>query len=350
MVDFASLRRTSGNNMASLQRSLEKSESGSTDPRLWKYGHDQNTHTSVSIIRFLPASAVDMEMVESGAVIAEDLTPLVKVLRHSFKAESGRYFNKNSPQTFGLPDPIRDWTGPQWGALKKLGENHPTYESTKNYLKEYIPDEDYYANILVLSDSVAPENNGKVKLFKFGRAIRKFIEEAQKPKFGGEPFDVFDPWTGRNLELKLSFEERNFGGRTNWVPKFDAVTWSATTPIFEGDEAQIERVWRESFSLQEFLDKKHFLSYEDLKTEFCSAMNFDEFYNPIVNGMTPPQQTAAAPAQQTAAVNVMDIASAPASGTQSASVETTSAAATAAATPSISSDPNLEDLESLLRS
>lgn len=281
-VDFGALRKQGSNNMAQLQKTLEKTEKNNyDDPRIWKYARDEKTNESVCVIRFLPIPAVDMEGVEAGTFIAEDLTPVVKVLRHQFKGAGGKWFNFNSPQTFGEEDPVREWSSPKWVDLKKLGEGHPDYERRKKELLNYIPSEDYYANILVISDSVNPENNGKVKLFKFGRAVRKLLDEANEPKFGADPFDPFDAFAGRNLHLKLTFEKRNFSGRESWVPDFKHCEWDSKSTPVSADEAEIEKYWRESHSLLEFLDRKNFPSYADMKKEFCKVMNMDENFNPV---------------------------------------------------------------------
>ncbi|AXF41532.1 single stranded DNA-binding protein [Acinetobacter phage SH-Ab 15599] len=324
-IDFSALRKSGTNNMAQLQKTLEKTERPSyDDPRIWKYEKNAKNE-ALAVIRFLPIPAVDMEKAEAGEVLAENLSPVVKILRHSFKTPSNKWYNKNSLATFGEEDPVREWSMPLWGDLKKLGEGHPDYERRKNELKNYIPSEDYYANILIVSDLNHPENNGTVRLFKFGRAIRKYIDQASEPPFGAAPFDPFDAFEGRNLELKLTFENRTFNGREVSVPKFDLCAWQPNaTPIAESEE-KIEEIWRQAHSLQEFLDRKHFpKDYDDAKAEFCKAMNFDADYNP--------KAPSSGTTSTTTAHQIGSVAQ-PSVGASAPSTATTNTVAQSAATP-----------------
>lgn len=344
-VDFGALRKSGGNNMAKLQKSLEKSERSFDDPRIWKYEKNQKDEF-VGRIRFLPVPAVDMEMVEAGNCVEEDLSPMVKVLRHQFKGLGGKFLNKNSPQTFGEPDPIRDWSGPQWGELKKLGEKHPDYERRKKELMEYMPSEEYYTNILILEDGTHPENNGKVFLFKFGRAIRKLIDAASEPPFGAAPFDPFDPFEGRVLELRMTFQERAFNGRNFFVPDFAKCEWSKDNTPIDPDEAKIEEIWRQAHSLQEFHDRSKYPTYEELKAEFCKVMNFDEDFNPIVKGATPSaHQIPSSPATSNPAASPAAQSLAQASQPES---NVPGANATPAATPAVVGE-DLDSLRDLLK-
>lgn len=284
MIDFNALRTQRGKNTAALQRSLEKTEGGNyEDPRIWKYIRSDKD-ISINVIRFLPIGKKDMEMVAQGLVKEEDLTPMIKILKHHFQGPKG-WLVSNSPQTFGEEDPIREWSTPQWAALKNKDKEDPVIKAQRDKLKEFIPGTEYYANILVVRDDQKPENNGKVFLFKFGEAIRKYIDLAQNPKFPTDPkFDPFCPWEGANLLLNLSYEKRKWNGRDVFAPKFDAVKWDNPAPM--GDDAFIESIWSQQHSLQEFMDRKNFPSYDELKAKFCKVMGLDENYNPVTAGST----------------------------------------------------------------
>lgn len=283
-IDFNALRTNRGQNTAALQRSLEKTEGGNyDDPRVWKYTRSDKD-ISVNTIRFLPIAQVDMAGAEEGKFKQEDLTPMVKVLKHHFQGAKG-WLVANSPQTFGEEDPISEWSRPQWAALKGKDKEDPIVKAQREKLKDYIPSSEYYANILVVNDAQKPEFNGKVMLFKFGEAVRKIIDTASNPKFPTDPkFDPFCPWEGANLLLNLSFEKRSFKGRDSFVPKFEAVKWDTPAPM--GDDAYIEQIWAQQHSLMEFLDRKNFLGYDELKAKFCKVMNFDENFNPLAPGQS----------------------------------------------------------------
>ena len=57
---------------------------------------------------------------------------------------------------------------------------------------------------MIVSDPKHPENEGQVKLYKFGKKIFDKITEAMKPEFEDEtPINPFDFWEGANFKLKI---------------------------------------------------------------------------------------------------------------------------------------------------
>lgn len=284
MIDFSTLRSNRGKQGEALKRAFEKTGGGGfkADPRIWKYTRDEKTNISSNIIRFLPIAKVDYESVQAGTFKEEDLTPVIQVLALRFEGKNG-WFVGNTRATFGEACPVREWTAPQWKAIKNLNKDDPSVKAEREYLKKMIPKTEYYAGILVVNDAQVPENNGKVFLFQFGEAVRKMLDLAENPKFPNQPkIDPYDPWVGANLLLDLSFEKRAFGGKESWVPKFDAVRWDAPSPM--GDDAFIESVWAQQHSLLEFHKTERFLTYEESKAKLMKVQNLDENLNPIVGG------------------------------------------------------------------
>ncbi len=349
MIDFTALKNNKGNNTQAMQKALEKTEGGNyDDPLIWKPTRDPVKQISMNVIRLLPISRADMEGAQSGKFPQEDLTPLVKLLRYSFKGANG-WLNSLSPLTFGLEDPIKEWSMPQWSELKGKDKEDPIIKAKRERLKEFIASSEYYVNILVISDSQKPENNGKVFKFKFGEAVRKIIETAANPKFPTDPsFDAFCPWTGANLQYNLSYEERKFNGKDVFVPKFDAVKWAAVAPL--GDDALIEKVWGESHPLMEYLDRTKYPTYEGLKEKFCKVMNLNANFEPVAPGsnissqaqsfMNQQSQPQTQAQSQPTATNVLAAAQ-----PQSQSV---GAAVAIAQTQNSASSSDLDDLEAML--
>lgn len=281
-IDFNMLRQRSGSNFAALQQSLEKTEKKSyqKDERIWKYAKGTDGKSS-SIIRFLSISKADYEKVQAGEFRTEDLTPMIKMIRHSFKGPKGSWYVENSLQTFGEPCAVREHDGPLWKVAKDAND-----KGMIDILRERLPKTEYFAQILVIKDSVHPENNGKVKIFQFGETIRKLIDKAGKPEFETEtPFDPFDFWEGADLLLNLTYEKRKIGKRDDVdVPVWDAVKWAAPSPLFGGDESKIKEIWENQYSLLELIDRKNFKTYEELKAKFAKVMGLDENMNPEGNG------------------------------------------------------------------
>lgn len=282
MVDFAALRNRKGTNFDALQKSLEKSSSGGgfkKDERIWKPAEGKDGKTAC-IVRFLPIAAVDFDLVQQGKFKEEDLTPLIKVLKHQFQGPNGWYV-ENCLQTFGEPCPVREHDGPLWAAWAKKGK---PAGSEKDIMVKRIAKGIEYVGVYVIKDSTNPENNGGVFLYEVPATIKKMIDAANKPEFENQvAFDPFDVWEGRDLILNIVYEDKEIGGKKARVPNWKNVTWAAqASALLDGNEKEIEAVWRKQHSLLEFHDRSKFKTFEELKTKFCKVMNLDENYNPVV--------------------------------------------------------------------
>lgn len=340
-IDFNALRARKGTNMAALQKTLDKTEGGGykKDERIWKPTNKDNK--SSNIIRFLPISFADLTAVEAGTYKEEDLTPMAKIIKHYFQGPKGWYI-ENSPQTFGEADPVREHDQPLWKVCKERSD-----AQMKAVLMKRLPATEYYANVLVIKDGAVPENNGKVFLYQFGETVRKLIEKANNPEFETDvKFDPFDIFEGAALNLNLTYEKKVIGNRESVVPNFSNVKWGTIGPL--GDEAEMERVWKASYSLQEFYDRKNFKSYDELKAKFAKTMGLDANMNPAGQGSTL-GTTAEAVVNESKPVAdpVTTPASTPAPATPDATPEP-SAGATSAAAPAASSATPMDDFEAML--
>lgn len=339
-IDFSALKAKRGQNVASIQKSLEKTEGNSyEDARIWK-PTKSDKNISMNVIRLLPIPKVDLEAMEAGKWPADTVpTSMQKVLRHNFKGPKG-YLNAISPQTLSQPDPISEWSRPQWASIKDKNKDDPLIKAERERLKDFIPKSEYYTNIKIISDTQKPEFNGKVMLYKYGESMRKFIDTAAEPKFPTDPkFDPFCPWEGANIQLNLSYEEKTFGGKKNWVPKFESVKWDA--PSVLGTEEEIEEIWGQQYSLLEFIDPAKVPSYDELAAKFQKVMGMDANFMPVAPGSTI-GKTAGAFLESKPA-------SASAAPEPTASAPVTAATAQPTATGSADAADDLEALEALLR-
>lgn len=109
---------------------------------------------------------------------------------------TGEYVSALSLQTIGKPDPISIASY----RLKKNGT-----EEEKRKVEAIKWSEQWYVNVLVVEDPVNPENNGTVKIFRFGRKLHKMIDAAingdDSDEFGAKVFDLSP--NGVNMKLKV---------------------------------------------------------------------------------------------------------------------------------------------------
>jgi hypothetical protein len=109
---------------------------------------------------------------------------------------TGQYTSFVSPQTFGDRDPIGEYR-------YRMYKTGTTEEKEKS--KSIIRSEKWLVNAYVVDDPVNPDNNGKVKIIRFGKQLHKIIMDAisgeDSDQFGSRVFDLSD--NGCNLRIRI---------------------------------------------------------------------------------------------------------------------------------------------------
>ena len=196
-----------------------------------------------AVIRFLPAPE------------GEEL-PWARVWNHAFQGPTGLWYIENSLTTLNQKDPVSEHNTQLWNS---------GIESDKEIARKQKRKLQYYSNILVITDSSNPENEGKVMLYKYGKKIFDKLMEAMQPAFEDEdPINPFDPFEGANFKLKI----RKVDGYWN----YDKSEFSAPSPIFESDD-EIEEVINKQYPLSEFVSPDNFKSYDELKTRLNNVLS-----------------------------------------------------------------------------
>lgn len=245
-MSFKDLKKNSQDSMKRLLNEAEKlkkggGESSYEDNRIWKPTLDKSSN-GFAVIRFLPA------------VEGEDL-PWVRTFSHGFQGKGG-WFIENCPTTIGGKCPVCEGNNELWNS---------GVESNKGIARDRKRKLAYISNILVISDPAAPENEGNVFLYKFGKKIFEKIEEKMHPQFQDEEaVNPFDFWAGADFKLKV----RKVDGYIN----YDKSEFAEPKPLFGGDDAKLESLWKTQHSLKDFLAPKEFKSYDELKRKFDSVI------------------------------------------------------------------------------
>ena len=237
-MSFADLKKQSkmGSLTEKLIKQVEKlNDSGSKDDdRLWKPVMDKSGVGS-AVIRFLPAP--------EGCEL-----PWAQVWSHAFQGTGG-WLIDNCLTTLGQQCHVCEKNRVLWNS----GSDRDKEEARKQKRKL-----SYYANIYVVRDPANPDNEGKVFLYKFGKKIYDKILAAMQPEFEDEtPINPFDFWTGANFKLKLVKKD----GYWN----YDKSEFAAPSPLLDGDDDELERIYKSLSNLNDFTDPKEFKSYDDLK-------------------------------------------------------------------------------------
>lgn len=212
------------------------------DDRFWQPTVDK-AGNGYAVVRFLPPPR------------GEEL-PWVRIWNHGFQGPTGKWYIENSLTTIGKPDPVSELNNELWNSGS---------EANKEIARKQKRRLSYICNVYVVSDPSNPSNEGKVKLFKFGKKIFDKIKDVMQPQFQDEePLNPFDFWKGADFKIKI----RNVEGYRN----YDKSEFSSAAALSD-DDAEIEKIWGSEHSLQDFMDERHFKSYDELKRKLEQVLN-----------------------------------------------------------------------------
>jgi hypothetical protein len=248
-MSFANLKRQSGNldKLAKAVEALSQTSEGSEkSDNYWKPEVDK-AGNGMATIRFLPASEAD----------GEDGLPWVKIFSHGFQGPGG-WLIDNCLTTKNQQCPICEHNSGLWNS---------GIEANKDVVRKQKRKLNYIANVYIVSDPKHPENEGKIKLFRFGKKIFDKITEAMNPQFEDEsPINPFDMWKGANFKLKI----RKVEGYQN----YDKSEFDSPSALLD-DDAELEKIWKSEFSLNELTAGKEFKSYDDLKQRLDKVLGLN---------------------------------------------------------------------------
>ena len=257
-MSFEKLKQNRDSAISKLVSAADSSSEKKTygDDRIWKPTVDK-AGNGYAVLRFLPAGG------------GEDL-PWVRYWDHGFKGSTGRWYIEKSLTSIGQPDPVSELNSQLWNTGRD--EDKELARLRKRRLH-------HVSNVLVVSDSGNPENEGKVFLYEYGKKIMDKIMDVMQPQFQDEtPINPFDFWSGANFKLKI----RNVEGYRN----YDKSEFDSSSSLFDGDEAQLEEVYNKLHKLSEFTDPENYKSYSDLKRKLFEVIGEAE----VATGLSTEQQ------------------------------------------------------------
>tara|TARA_A100001011_G_scaffold381989_1_gene451161 strand:+ start:18 stop:902 length:885 start_codon:yes stop_codon:yes gene_type:complete len=244
-MSFETLKRSRGSNINKIIKAAEATNTGETksyvDERMWKPTVDK-AGNGYAVIRFLPGK--------------DDNLPFVRYWDHGFKGPTGQWYIENSLTSVGQPDPVGELNSRLWNS---------GIESDKDKARSQKRRLHYVTNIYVVNDPSAPQNEGKVFLYKFGKKIFDKIYDLMNPAFADEtPIDPFDFWEGADFKLKI----RNVEGYRN----YDKSEFSSASQFLSADEVKLEEAYNNMHDLTEFTNPKNYKSYDELKTKLMRVL------------------------------------------------------------------------------
>ncbi len=162
---------------------------------------------------------------------------------------TGQYVQTLSPQTFGERDPIAE---ERFKVLRTGSEEDKEKMSAVRRLEKWL------VNVYVIDDPVNPDNNGKVKILRYGKQLQKIITEAiegeDAEEFGPRIFDLGSE--GVNFKIKVE-QQGDF-------PTYVSSRFTSAGKIDLSEDEQ-KGIYDGAFDLTEVFTLK---SYDELKEMF----------------------------------------------------------------------------------
>ena len=248
-MSLSALKKASASNFDTLNskiNALMNPTRQDNDERFWQPTVDK-AGNGYAVIRFLPPPELDE-------------IPFARVWDHGFKGPGGWYI-ENSLTTIDKPDPVTEYNNHLWETGGKAGKDFVSGTQGHPGSKRRLH---FYSNVLVLEDPAKPENVGKVFLYRYGKKIFDKANNMMNPKFPNQPkVNPFDLWTGANFNMRIQKVE----GQRN----YDESTFDKSTPVADNDP-NIEAIWKQTYSLKEFVDPENFKTYDELKAKLDRAL------------------------------------------------------------------------------
>ena len=244
-MSFAALKRNRTDLSKLVQQAQETSgttnQRQSQDERFWQPTRDK-AGNGYAVIRFLPGDA-------------EAATPWIRYWDHAFKGPTGQWYIEKSLTSIGQQDPLSELNSKMWNS---------GIEADKAVVRQRKRNLRYVANVLIISDPSAPENEGQVKLYRFGKKIFDKIMDSMQPQFPDEaPVNPFDMWEGADFTLKIR--------KVEGYPNYDASAFKAPSALAGSDE-DLEAIYDKQYDLTEWTDPKNYKTYDELKARLALVL------------------------------------------------------------------------------
>lgn len=180
-----------------IKQSLNSSEKSTGGNGLYK-----------EILKFTPGNTYQVRLVPNPKAPAESI---FHYYNHAWNSNStGKFVTALCPSTFGESCPIDTYY---------LKTYRTGTESEKAAASVLSRKEAWTVNVYVVSDPENPENNGKVKILRYGKELAKIIDSALKgddaDEFGVEK--VYDVENGSTLRIKCENRTGNARGAKQYV-------------------------------------------------------------------------------------------------------------------------------------
>jgi hypothetical protein len=183
---------------------------------------------------------------------------------------TGQFVTTLCPSTYGEQCPIDQLV------LKTY--NTGTAEE-KEKIKPITRKENWFVNAFVITDPTNPENEGKVKVIRYGKELAKIINAAidgdDADEFGVKIFDVAE-----GCSLKIKCESRTGMGGSRAFVTYSASKFTSPSKLEGIDAKKLDTIYEASHDLSKFNKPKTYAELQRMLDQhfFCiqDVTNLDE--------------------------------------------------------------------------
>ena len=180
---------------------------------------------------------------------------------------TGQLVSATSPSTWGQRDPISE----EFFRIRRNGT-----EEEKEKSKALNRKENWMVNVYVVSDPVNPENNGTIKVLRYGRQLNKIIMDAiegeESVDFGPRIFDLSS--NGCSLRIKVE-KQGDF-------PTYVSSKFALPKEIEGLAPSDYESIYNGILDLESYVPVKSYEELVDLlKTHYHCSADVEEDSQPV---------------------------------------------------------------------
>lgn len=152
---------------------------------------------------------------------------------------NGKYISAVSPTTFGERDPIAE----ERYKILRMGS-----EEDKEKVKAVRRSEQWLVKVYVVEDPSNPENNGKVKVLRYGKQLDKIVKEAisgeDKDEFGAKIFDLGSKGVNFKIKVEKQAEFASYTSSRFTTANTDLKLTEAKQKEIYGTEIDLKNVFK----------------------------------------------------------------------------------------------------------
>ena len=209
--------------------------------------NNKNSESSFKeIMKFEPGKTYMVRLIPN---VMEPKNTIFHYYHHSWNSLStGQFVTTLCPTTYGESCPIDSYV------LKTYNTGS---SEDKSKLKQISRKENWMVNAYVISDPTNPENEGKVKVIRYGKELAKIINNAidgdDADEFGVKIFDLAE---GCTFKIKCESRSANFGGGNRMLTTYVSSKFMSPSTLEGMDQKKLDEVYNGIHELNKFFKPK----------------------------------------------------------------------------------------------